>query len=328
MSCWFDPRPSTIKSWLAALNLSVYEDAFTRGDFTVEANPTAGRRPGKPEGCRPLLEKLARLTDEQLRDMGIRHPGHRKRLLIAVSKLDLSADDLSDTDTSYPQSTYSKRTGSSWTEQHDLGAEHGDHSSRWLAMVQAHARPVAFVLFMLLPMFGADSRILFWPFTPVVGLLISQCTGAARLALFSIRCGGITVGLGAMLRGWRLLMRLLAHGGADDLVRLLTAVSNSLLVLLISFRAALRSDVDARMLWSSMRRNIIAVGASTCAANAILHVMFLAAPDVCVVQGAYAPGGQVAARCPRLLLGVHCHGRMRDGGRQAASGAHAAEQAP
>ena len=96
--CDFLSSPTSVQEWLAEMNLSCHEEAFVRAGFTT------GARSSK-RAASTLLTDLANLTDARLRAMGI-PIGHRKRILIGGSKIDV-ASSIPET----PESAYSGPDG-------------------------------------------------------------------------------------------------------------------------------------------------------------------------------------------------------------------------
>ena len=103
MSCSFPERPASVSEWLAALNLSRYEQNFVMHGYYVPDHRRSG--PASRSAVAELRAKLQNLTDERLVELGVTLYGHRKRLLIAAANIVLDDHEDTASESIYPQST-------------------------------------------------------------------------------------------------------------------------------------------------------------------------------------------------------------------------------
>jgi len=277
MTCVFLARPASVGEWLEQLNLSRYEQTFLDAGYARRI--VCG--PMTMSARRSLLSKLKQLTDAELRALGVAHPGHRKRLLLAVRRLD--ADAVSEA-SSAPQSTAQSTEGRSARfpeEQEGEEAEAGDRG-RLLGRLRIEVQRRVRLLALLVSILSTAHALLRGVYNPLMALLMVSNTFIAVGGSASLLSGLLYVALISfpLLDAIRCTVRLLAVGGANNLIRVLAAT-----VATAQHASTLRPlwrNADGSVLWHAIRRNLgCDISVNLITTNAILYVLHTATPWAC-----------------------------------------------
>ena len=157
----YPTRVKSVAEWLHHLNLNQYAVAFRRSAPRVS------------------VATLPTLTEETLKSIGVVHPGHRKRMLIAVKCLDDNGST-----TIYPSTVHSSDAAVNLTEDSpddtsDSGNAASNHDVEEVMAEQAEKAVVAVVMAVIMVVAAATCTLASRPHSsPGTSRLGAQCAQA------------------------------------------------------------------------------------------------------------------------------------------------------
>ena len=290
------PHPRGLGEWLEALRLSRYAEALA--PLEPPRRRVVCASPSESIASRSLADRIAGLTDEQLRELGVAHRGHRKRLLIAASKIILATQDTLSSSSDYLQ-TMASSEGSDivvGVAANKCGSSRTARARGLLTMLRVRLQSSSHLFAAAIALGAALYRIVVQGKNPNAAVIVIPATLVAinARALVVHRCMCMLAIIHPLAGSCTLIGRLIRHPAIDDLLKLSCALSSVIIVITGSYHPLWtvddRSDaVDERFIWHRIRRDMARVCIVLSATNVLLYAIHTVAPDACAAPATYWP---------------------------------------